>query len=171
MYSIIFALIVTVILMAITHDHSYAQTESDPSDYQFVTKWGSQGEEPGQFDGQNDVVPLGDGFIIVPDYDNHRLQKFSENGTFVEIIGASGDLEGEFDNPHSVDVDSEGNIYVSDKDNDRIQVFSSDGDFITAFGNEGTGDGQFIHLHGKAGDQIRNVVYASDTVIFDVQKF
>ncbi|HZA70781.1 MAG TPA: hypothetical protein VE548_13885 [Nitrososphaeraceae archaeon] len=27
------------------------------SGYEFVTKWGTQGEEPGQFDGQNDVVP------------------------------------------------------------------------------------------------------------------
>ena len=50
--------------------------------------------------------------MIVPDYDNHRLQKFSDNGTFVAIIGASRELEGEFDNPHSADVDSEGNIYA-----------------------------------------------------------
>jgi hypothetical protein len=45
----------------------------------------------------------------VPDYDNHRLQKFSDNGTFIAIIGTSGGLDGEFDNPHSVDVDSEAN--------------------------------------------------------------
>ncbi|MGH9989289.1 MAG: hypothetical protein ACREAS_02525, partial [Nitrososphaera sp.] len=71
--------------------------------YTLLTQWGTQGEEPGQFDSQNDVVPLGEDFLIVPDYNNHRLQKFSDNGTFVEIIGTSGNLEGEFDNPHSAD--------------------------------------------------------------------
>jgi hypothetical protein len=75
-------------------------------DSQINKKWGSQGEGPGQFDGQNDVVPLEESFVIVPDYDNHRLQKFSDNGTLVAIIGASGELEGEFDIPHSVDTDS-----------------------------------------------------------------
>jgi hypothetical protein len=73
--------------------------------YTLLTEWGTQGEEPGQFDSQNDVVPLGEDFVIVPDYNNHRIQKFLDNGTFVEIIGTSGELEGEFDNPHSADVD------------------------------------------------------------------
>jgi hypothetical protein len=48
----------------------------------------------------------------VPDYDNHHLQKFLENGTLIEINGDGRELQGEFDNPHSVDVDYEGNIYV-----------------------------------------------------------
>ena len=72
----------------------------------------SPGNQNEQFDGQNDIVPLEESFVIVPDYDNHRLQKFSDNGTFVAIIGAIRELEGEFDNPHSADVDSEGNIYA-----------------------------------------------------------
>ena len=114
-------------MIPIIQDKALAQAGSSVG-YEFVTKWGSQGEEPGQFDGQNDVVPLGEDFVIVPDYDNHRLQKFSENGTLIEVIGASGELQGEFDNPHNVDVYFEGNIYISDKDNYRIQKFSSEGD-------------------------------------------
>jgi DNA-binding beta-propeller fold protein YncE len=163
--SVFFCGIMALSLIALfsgTQDEALAQI-GNSSGYEFVTKWGTQGEGPGQFDGQNDVVPLAEGFVIVPDYDNHRLQKFSDNGTFIAIIGTSGELEGEFDNPHSVDVDSEGNIYVSDKDNHRIQKFSSEGDFITTFGSEGTGDGQFTHLHGIAVDPIRDFVYATDT--------
>lgn len=86
---------------------------------------------------------MGESFVIVPD-DNHPLQKFSENGTLIEVIGVNGELQGESDNPHSVDVYFEGNIYISDKDNHRIQKFSSEGDFKIAFGCEETGNGQFI---------------------------
>lgn len=124
------------------HDKAFSQTEISLG-YEFVTKCGTQGCEPGQFDGQNDVVPLGESFVIVPDYENHRLQKFSKNGTLIEVIGASGELQGDFENPHSVDVYFGGNIYVSDKDNHRIQKFSSEGDFIIAFGCDGTGNRQF----------------------------
>jgi hypothetical protein len=45
------------------------------SGYEFVTKWGSQGKGPGQFDGKNDTVPLEESFVIVPDYDKHRSSK------------------------------------------------------------------------------------------------
>jgi DNA-binding beta-propeller fold protein YncE len=97
---------------------------------------------------------LGESFVIVPDYDNHRLQKFSENGTLIGVFGASGEPLGEFDNPHSVDVEFDGNIYVSDKDNHKIQKFSIEGDFVIEFGYEGTGNGEFTHLHGIALDPI-----------------
>jgi hypothetical protein len=43
-------------------DEALAQS-GNSSGYEFVTKWGTQGEGPGQFDGQNDVVPLEESFV------------------------------------------------------------------------------------------------------------
>jgi sugar lactone lactonase YvrE len=104
-------------------DEALAQIGSS-SGYEYVTKWGTQGEGPGQFDGQNDVVPLEESFVIVPDYDNHRLQKFSSTGSFISAFGSEGEADGQFIQPEGMDVDSEGNIYVADTGNFRIQVFS-----------------------------------------------
>ena len=65
--------------------------------------------------GHNDVVPSPDaGHVFVPDYENHRIQKYDSNGTFIMEWGSGSEssLDAEFDNPHSVDVDLSGNVYV-----------------------------------------------------------
>lgn len=162
-----------------------AQTSNDTAEtqeYQFVTKWGSLGTEPGQFDGQNNVAGTGE-FIYVPDYHNQRIQKFTNDGQFITMWGGSyGEADGEFANPHGVAIDSEGNVYVSERSGLRIQKFDPDGAFITKWGSEGTGDGQFQHLHdiavgpGSSGENatqngINEFVYTTDTELFNVQKF
>lgn len=131
---------------------AFAQTNNDTGikQYQFVTKWGSLGTEPGQFDGQNNVAGTGE-FVYVPDYHNQRIQKFTNDGQFIKMWGGTyGEANGEFKNPHGVAIESEGNVYVSERSGLRIQKFDSDGNFITKWGSEGTGDGQFLHLHDIA---------------------
>jgi len=175
-------------------------TDTDVKEYQFITKWGSLGTEPGQFDGQNNVAGSGE-FIYVPDYHNQRIQKFTNDGQFINMWGGSyGEADGEFKNPHGVALDSEGNVYVSERSGDRIQKFDPDGNFITKWGSEGMGDGQFQHLHdiavgpgssssGSGASQDTNntqfssspgntsqsgtneFVYVTDNELFNVQKF
>ena len=179
--SLIAALAATVI--DIPSDNVFAQTNNDTAEmqeYQFVTKWGSLGTEPGQFDGQNNVAGTG-GFIYVPDYYNQRIQKFTNDGQFITMWGGSyGEADGEFANPHGVAIDSEGNVYVSERSGLRIQKFDPDGNFIAKWGSEGTGDGQFQHLHdivvGPGGgsenaSSSNEFVYTTDTELFNVQKF
>jgi len=175
MYIIILLTVSSVVaFVAIASAQQQKQQQPEQENYSFLTKWGSEGSGPGQFMGQNDVVPSEEGnYIFVPDYENHRVQKFTSNGTYVIEWGSGSEssADGEFDNPHSVDVDSSGNVYVSDKDNHRIQKFSSNGTFITKWGTEGVGDGQFTHLHGITVDPSSGDVYATDTENFNVQKF
>ena len=181
--SLIAALAATVI--DIPSDNVLAQTSNDTAEiqeYQFVTKWGSLGTEPRQFDGQNNVAGTGE-FIYVPDYYNQRIQKFTNDGQFITMWGGSyGEADGEFANPHGVAIDSEGNVYVSERSGLRIQKFDPDGNFIAKWGSEGTGDGQFQHLHdiaiglggnGETESQsgINEFVYTTDTELFNVQKF
>lgn len=173
-----------VIVVDMPSKDVFAQTSNDTAatQAQFVTKWGSLGTESGQFDGQNDVAGSGE-FIYVPDYHNQRIQKFTNDGQFINMWGGSyGEGDGEFANPHGVAIDSEGNVYISERSGLRIQKFDPDGNFIAKWGSEGTGDGQFQHLHDIAigpGGSSENIsqsssnefVYVTDTELFNVQKF
>jgi tripartite motif-containing protein 71 len=192
---------VATVTVIVSSGSAFAQSDNDTGikEYQFVTKWGSMGTEPGQFDGQNNVAGTGE-FVYVPDYNNQRIQKFTNDGQLVKTWGGTYDeADGEFKNPHGVALDSEGNVYVSERSGLRIQKFDSDGNFITKWGSEGTGNGQFLHLHdiavGPSGDSSSNsnqsadgtlsfsnngnasqstnneFVYVTDNEIFNVQKF
>ena len=69
------------------------------------------------------------------DTDNHRIQKFGSDGTFIAKWGSQGSGEGQFFGPSGVAVDGYGFIYVVDRDKYGIQKFGSDGTFITKLGN------------------------------------
>jgi hypothetical protein len=51
--------------------------------------WGSLGEGHGEFSGLNDVITAGQ-YVYVPDYENHRIQKFAANGDFIKTWGTGG---------------------------------------------------------------------------------
>ena len=61
--------------------------------------------------------------MYVADSENHRIQKFDEDGNFITKWGASGIGDGQFNSPHGVAVSTTGDVYVADSGNDRIQNF------------------------------------------------
>jgi hypothetical protein len=61
----IIAILMTSAIAVVT-----AQQQQQQQQYEFVTKWGSEGSGPGQFNGQNDVDPFMN-FTYVADYDNN----------------------------------------------------------------------------------------------------
>ena len=91
--------------------------------YEFLRKWGTEGEEDGQFD-----RPLGLGIdvygeVYVSDARNNRIQVFDLQGRFLRKWGTYGEEDGQFYTPVGLAIDRDGNVYVGDKDSDRIQVF------------------------------------------------
>ena len=132
--------------------NSYGQVQG-AQNYQPVGEFGSQGTNDGQFRGLNDVISTGE-FIFVPDYENHRIQKFSADGQFIKAWGTKGTEPGQLNKPHSMAFDSVGNLYVTDMKNYRIQKFDNNGTFLAMWGSQGTGDGQFLHPHGIGIDYI-----------------
>ena len=87
------------------------------------------------------------GTFYVADMDNHRLQKFEKDGTFIGWLGARtdgsttngwlqegasapSDALGGFNRPISVTLTPEGNLLVTDSLNHRIQFLSKEGVFI-----------------------------------------
>jgi tripartite motif-containing protein 71 len=63
------------------------------------------------------------GFIIVADSGNNRIQIFQADGSFVKAFGCWGSMEGEFKGMEGVAVTPSGNILVCDRENHRVQIF------------------------------------------------
>ncbi|MGH9986155.1 MAG: hypothetical protein ACRD8W_19605 [Nitrososphaeraceae archaeon] len=62
----------------LSDNNDNTNTPTEPRSYALLTEWGTQGEENGQFGGINDVIVANDN-IFVPDYENHRIQKFTSD--------------------------------------------------------------------------------------------
>ncbi len=80
----------------------------------------------GQFDALFSAIVDSSGNVFVVDTGNHRIQKFTNSGTFVTKWGSEGNADGQFSSPVDIDVDTSGNIFVVDNDNFRIQKFVED---------------------------------------------
>lgn len=74
-------------------------------------------------------------------FDNHSVQVFDTQGTFLYKIGDKGHGEGRFKDPRGLAVESNDRLFVCDTGNHRIQVFSVDGR-VSLFGSYGAQLGQ-----------------------------
>ena len=85
---------------------------------------GGHGSGKGQFDNPRGIAIDSAGNILVADTDNGRIEKFSQNGTFVTSIGP-------FEAPNGIGIDRAGNIYVAEiGSKHRVQKVGPDGTFI-----------------------------------------
>jgi DNA-binding beta-propeller fold protein YncE len=95
----------------------------------------------------------GNGNVYIADSGNHRIQKFTSDGTYLTQWGTYGATgwnafefrcevasPGQFNWPEDVAVDASGRIYVADTRNNRIQVFTSDGAYLTQWGGDCSGE-------------------------------
>ncbi|XP_072013659.1 E3 ubiquitin-protein ligase TRIM71-like [Amphiura filiformis] len=105
--------------------------------------FGGEGETEGQLCRPWGIAVHKDGFIVIADRSNNRIQVFNPDGSYHHQFGSAGSRNGQFDRPAGVAVDSQGRVIVADKDNHRIQVFSVDGQFLFKFGEKGSKNGQF----------------------------
>ncbi|MGD2207614.1 MAG: hypothetical protein PVH17_12645, partial [Anaerolineae bacterium] len=123
-----------------------------------VQVWGKVGFEPGQFNHPRGIAVGPDRNIYVADSDNHRIQVFDSEGSFLREWGRQCNLQsghgctdpdgdgplaygdGQFQEPWGVTVDDEGRVYVADTWNHRIQMFDADGNFLRKWGAYGQTD-------------------------------
>lgn len=63
------------------------------------------------------------GYILVADSGNNRIQIFHPDSTFLRAFGGWGSGDGEFKGLEGIAVMSNGNILVCDRENHRVQVF------------------------------------------------
>jgi DNA-binding beta-propeller fold protein YncE len=143
-----------------------------------LNEWGTfaDGAEipvaPGTFNEPWGIAIAPDGSVYVTDTWNHRIEKFTSAGKFINAWGifGQGETPDSFYGPRGLAVDSEGRVYVTDTGNKRIAVFDANGKFITQFGSAGLDPGQFDEPVGIAVDK-NGKVYVVDTWNQRVQTF
>ena len=103
-----------------------------------LRKFGSQGNNAGQFLFPRGVTYLNDDEILIVDSGNNRIQQVDvQTGTVVKSFGNLGAAKGQFNFPVDVSLDEERHIVVTEFNNHRIQVMSREGESISIFGDSG----------------------------------
>jgi len=114
----------------------------------------------GQFASPAGVAVNSAGEVYVTDYQNHRVQRFTSSGTFLNAWGSQGAADGQFSFPADVAVDPAGDVYVTEFGNSRVQKFDAGGTFLFKWGTDGSGNGQFFGPWGVVMDGSANVFIA-----------
>jgi predicted membrane-bound mannosyltransferase/DNA-binding beta-propeller fold protein YncE len=147
-------------------------------DGQLLNSWGSFGDSSkGAVAGGMFYEPWGiaigpDSSVYVADTWNHRIQKFTSDGTFVSMWGFFGTAETPFAlwGPRDIAIDSQGRVYVTDTGNKRIVIFDANGGYVDQFGSTGFEAGQFNEPVGLGIDTQGNI-YVADTWNQRIQVF
>jgi len=167
-----------------TGNHRIQRFKIVPSDTNKneADEWGSYGDGNGQFhlpEGidldppqfQNDTIPEDwEAHLYVSDPGNHRVQYFTQEGTFVGKFGVYGIGNTQFNWPQDVGVGIRlsavsttaqriVDVYVADTGNHRIQYFDGTGSYINQFGRYGVAEEQFNSPAGIAVDRLPPTKY------------
>ncbi|KAM4027781.1 E3 ubiquitin-protein ligase TRIM71 isoform 2-T2 [Anomaloglossus baeobatrachus] len=132
--------------------------------------FGGEGDGEGKLCRPWGVCVDREGYIIVADRSNNRVQIFKPCGTFHHRFGSLGARPGQFDRPAGVACDNARRIVVADKDNHRIQVFTFEGQVFLTFGEKGTKNGQFNYPWDVAVNS-EGKILVSDTRNHRIQLF
>jgi hypothetical protein len=100
----------------------------DRDGYTRIGNFGSYGSGDGKFFRPHGLAVDAAGYVYVADTNNHRVQKFTPAGTFIEAFGSYGTGDGEFNAPRDIairDTASGQQVYVSDWNNNRVQIWKS----------------------------------------------
>ena len=103
-------------------NHDQIQKFSPGGD--FLVEWGNESEEwesteNGKFGRLTGIAVDSTGNVYAADYDNNRIQKFTNNGVFIKKWGSEGTGDNQFKWPNAIAVDSSDFVYVTDSDKIR----------------------------------------------------
>jgi DNA-binding beta-propeller fold protein YncE len=143
-------------------------TKLDP-DGNFVTCWGSQGTDPGQFNRIRAMTLGPDDNLYVADACNHRIQVFSRDGLLVRCWGEPGNAPGQLSYPYDLAFGPHGELYVVEFGNNRVQKFTPEGVSLGTWGGPGREPGRLCAPWALAVDH-RGRVHVVDTENHRVQR-
>lgn len=143
---------------------------------QFITKW--EILTPGNVNPNLDGICMDNqGNILVSEFSNHYVEKFSPSGQLISRLGDTGQIPPDLYGPTGCDVDRTGNIFVAQAGNvgyQFVKKLSPDGKIITTIGggigNIGNADGEYQGPFDVVLDS-RGNVYVIDSGNHRIQKF
>jgi len=104
---------------------------------------GRPGSAPNQLNAPFDIAVAPNGQeIVVSDCGNHRIQRFTKDGAFVDSFGQKGPGDWQFKGPKGLAFDDIGQLFIADSGHSRVVVALEDGP-VAASGEPGRGLGQF----------------------------
>jgi DNA-binding beta-propeller fold protein YncE len=93
-----------------------------------------KGAAPGQLDHPWGIgVDPVNNTVLIADWRNDRVQRFSPSGQHLQTIDTLGRDLGGMKRPSGVAIDAHGDIYICDRGNDRVLQFNPRGLFIESF--------------------------------------
>ena len=128
-----------------------------------LTKWGSQGTGPGEFDTPHSIVVDAEGLVYVADRQNRRVQIFDADGSYISERLYRG-------LPCGLFITEDQQMYMVSGFSGEILQLDADGKPIGATGQPGSGLGEFGEAHymtiAENGD-----IYVADTVKAELHKY
>ena len=140
------------------HGSPFAVTVK-PFQVKSVLSFGKKGSGEGMLNNPMGVAVTAKDEVVVADNQNHRVQVFDSNGTFLRSFGHKGENAGEFENPTGIAINKDRNILVSEYINHRVQI-SWEGRHLGSFGGKGNLDNQLLNPWGLSLDSTGNVIVA-----------
>jgi len=133
----------------------------------FVSKFGEEGNQPGQLSNPCGVAVDDDhDRIFVVDGGNCRIQSWSlSEQSFLSCVGHRGSGDLEFNYPRDIAIDKHHRrIIIADSNNHRLVFLSSiDLSFLFSIGKQGSQPGEFNYPSRVAIDDDRHRIIVSDT--------
>jgi DNA-binding beta-propeller fold protein YncE len=148
-------------------------------DRAFLSAWGAEGIEPGQFITPMDLIVDGQGRVYVLDADRNivptdsgtgAVQVFDADGRYLAEWGLIGTEPGQMDAPFGIGLDPDGTLLVAEFDGNRVQRFTLEGEVLDGWGGSGSADGEFIWAMDAAVDAAGRV-FVTDYSNYRVQVF
>lgn len=108
-----------------------------------VLSVGGRGRRNGQLDEPGDFVIASDGSLYVADSGNGRIQGFSADGVFFNVIDKG--MREKLSRPSALAIDSRDQLYVLDTSRNAITVYSAAGEPLREFGNDLTREAEKLN--------------------------
>ena len=122
----------------------------DSTGFAFLRTIGKHGEQIGEFDQPMSVAFAPDGWFVVTDSGNARVQQFYADGRPWRQWSVSGDGKTPLKKPVGIAIGRKGSIWVSDYDADTINHYREDGSPVGLFGKSGAEPGEIDAPAGVA---------------------
>ncbi|HLJ11080.1 MAG TPA: ATP-binding cassette domain-containing protein [Planctomycetaceae bacterium] len=126
----------------------------------FLLQFGSFGTDKGQFQRPSGIV-WREGKVYVVDAFNSRIQVFSDQGVFLEIL-AEGNDSAALNYPYDIATNENGDLFVVEYGAGRVTKFDCAGKLLGRYGTTGSDEGHFWTPWGIAVDG-ESRVYVADT--------